>query len=387
MTFPGSKRLCFILMPFKDSLKSIYWQAIKPACIEAGFESLRVDELKGTFNINKKIIQFIFESEAIVADLSGWNPNVFYEMGVAHTIDNKTIMIIHRDENLPFDISNYRCIQYEFTHEGLKELKFGILEALRTIQEWRKQSTNPVQDFKPVESFSSRNTLDGLRIELQRKEKLLKEYEPKLQLLESLHRELNKLKMENLFLRKQLDILQLKVDKKLLTSLPSADLPLFLLRSVPRNDFLIDEVKVMLRDKGFFDHDWNENGIGLFHSYEIVDENQRVIMDHVTGLIWQRSGSTDQMNFEDSDIYINELKQNCFGGYKDWRLPTLEEAMCLMEPKRNADSYINPIFDKHQSWIWTSDKESSAAAWVVNFGSGICLSRPLNGSRYVRAVC
>ncbi len=78
-----NKKLCFVLMPFKDDMKEVYWKGIKPRCVKAGFDALRVDELKGTFNINRKIIEHIFISNAIVADLTDWNPNVFYDMGVA----------------------------------------------------------------------------------------------------------------------------------------------------------------------------------------------------------------------------------------------------------------------------------------------------------------
>ena len=59
-------------MPFKDELKDVYWKAIKPACERAGFKSLRVDELEGVFNINREIIENIFKSDAVIADLTDW---------------------------------------------------------------------------------------------------------------------------------------------------------------------------------------------------------------------------------------------------------------------------------------------------------------------------
>jgi nucleoside 2-deoxyribosyltransferase len=149
----GNKKLCFVLMPFNDKLREVYDKAIKPACVKAGFESRRVDELKGTFNINRKIIEHIFSSDAIVADLTGWNPNVFYEMGVAHAIDNKTIMIIQEKENLPFDVSAYRSVLYDHTEAGLEKLSENITESLMSIEEWCKPPTNPVQEFKPYEAL------------------------------------------------------------------------------------------------------------------------------------------------------------------------------------------------------------------------------------------
>ena len=111
-------------------MKEVYREAIKPACEKAGFASLRVDELKGAFNINRKIIEHIFSSDAIVADLTGWNPNVFYEMGVAHAIDNKTITIIQKKDKLPFDVVTYRGIFYEQTAAGLAKLREDIFESL-----------------------------------------------------------------------------------------------------------------------------------------------------------------------------------------------------------------------------------------------------------------
>jgi hypothetical protein len=58
----------------------------------------------------------------------------------------------------------------------------------------------------------------------------------------------------------------------------------------------------------------------------------------------------------------------------------------MEQEKQNADLYIDPMFDLKQRWIWTADAENITAAWVVNFAYGICLSRSVDDSRYVRAV-
>lgn len=144
----------------------------------------------------------------------------------------------------------------------------------------------------------------------------------------------------------------------------------------------------MLVEKNLFDNDWNENGGALRHQYEIVERHtQKMVVDQTTGLTWQQSGSEGQMPYHKAKSYIAQLTQGNFGGYNDWRLPTLEEAMSLMErEKQNDDLYIAHIFDRKQRWIWTADAESATAAWVVNFAYGICLSRSVDDSRYVRAV-
>lgn len=165
-----TQKLCFVLMPFKEDLKEVYTTAIKPACHKAGFVSLRVDELKGAFNINRKIIEYTFISDAIIADLTGWSPNVFYELGVAHAIDNKTIMIVQKQDALPFDISNYRCIIYDQTKAGLEKLSVAITEILMTIEQWRQYPSNPVQDFKPYDIFAPTSSTDKAKKKLIEKE-------------------------------------------------------------------------------------------------------------------------------------------------------------------------------------------------------------------------
>jgi len=92
------------------------------------------------------------------------------------------------------------------------------------------------------------------------------------------------------------------------------------------------------------------------------------VIDHATGLTWQQSGSKETMSFAEAEKYIQKLNGQEYAGHNDWRLPTLEEAMSLMEPStKNGDLYIDPVFDKTQRWIWTADKREAGVAWVVSF--------------------
>jgi hypothetical protein len=169
---------------------------------------------------------------------------------------------------------------------------------------------------------------------------------------------------------------------------PPSSLPILRLRSQPRADFSGDDVQKMLTERDFFDAYKNKSGKGLPHEYEAIERHgEKLVIDHATGLTWQQSGSKDSMTYADAENYIRELNKKGVAGYNDWRLPTLEEAMSLMEPsEKHGDLYIDPVFDKTQRWIWTADKLRAGVAWVVSFGSGYCRSALVVYSFCVRAV-
>ena len=104
-----------------------------------------------------------------------------------------------------------------------------------------------------------------------------------------------------------------------------------------------------------------------------VQKDSKVIYDKATGLTWQQSGSEKYMSYDETSNYIRKLNQEGFAGYKDWRLPTLEDAITLLKPEKTDNGlYIDPLFEKKQAWIWTSDLYGASRAWVVNFPHGYC---------------
>ncbi|NIR49563.1 DUF1566 domain-containing protein, partial [candidate division KSB1 bacterium] len=160
-----------------------------------------------------------------------------------------------------------------------------------------------------------------------------------------------------------------KVD---LTDLPE---PIYQFRNRPQRT---SEAKAaeLIRRFDFYcksDYSWsNPNGKGIPHDYQI-DSSGEVVYDACTGLRWQKSGSPERLTFKRALAYIAQLNRQKLGGHSDWRLPTLDEAMSLMEAKKQSNGlHINPIFDKTQDWIWTADKESASRAWVVYFYVGGC---------------
>jgi len=115
------------------------------------------------------------------------------------------------------------------------------------------------------------------------------------------------------------------------------------------------------------------------------DNGDGTITDQSAGLTWEKSGS-GMRTYKFAEAYIEKLNKEKFADRKNWRLPTVEELMSLLEEKKQSNGlYINPIFDKKQKWCWTADKRSFGGVWCVHFGYGKVIRS--HAFTYVRAVC
>ncbi|MHC4299495.1 MAG: hypothetical protein ACYS7Y_19630 [Planctomycetota bacterium] len=91
-------RSCFVLMPFGDSFDELYQEVLKECLEENNFTVIRADELYGSKPIMEDILNTIESSEIIIADLTGRNPNVFYELGITHSRkENDNVIIITQE--------------------------------------------------------------------------------------------------------------------------------------------------------------------------------------------------------------------------------------------------------------------------------------------------
>ncbi len=162
-------------------------------------------------------------------------------------------------------------------------------------------------------------------------------------------------------------------------------------RSISRENLTGESVFDMLKDKGFYDRDWNDSASGFSNDYSLQNVG-KAVLDHASGLKWQQSGSAKDISYDEAKKYVAQLNSEQYAGYNDWRLPTLEEAMSLMEPtEKSGGLSIDPVFDNTQRWIWTSDTNNVSLAWLVNFISGNCYTYPndyfdFTSGGYVRAV-
>lgn len=130
---PGS---CFVLMPFAEEMRPVY-DAIAEALesSEAAFTCQRADELFGGGHIINDILEGIASAELIIADVTFRNPNVFYELGIAHTTKSieKVVILTQSMEDVPFDLRQFRCVVYQPTQEGFRRLTRTLVETVKSI--------------------------------------------------------------------------------------------------------------------------------------------------------------------------------------------------------------------------------------------------------------
>jgi predicted transcriptional regulator len=126
--------LVSVMMPFSQEFDLVY-DTIKMACRSIGMEYQRVDEIWINSAIIQDIFDLIFTSTIVIADLSGKNPNVFYEMGIAHALGKNVIPIVLNNEGMSFDVKHHRTLKYENTTQGRSLLQSGLESRLMTLYE------------------------------------------------------------------------------------------------------------------------------------------------------------------------------------------------------------------------------------------------------------
>ncbi|MDY7103371.1 MAG: hypothetical protein S0880_19480 [Actinomycetota bacterium] len=136
---------------------------MKPTVVEMGFEVLRADEVARPGAITSQIISLIAEADLVVADLTDLNPNVFYELGVRHTLKGRgTVMLVDttRNDSLPFDLQAYRVIQYSPDLRGIENLRKTVQQAAAETQS-EAATSSPLGRDNPVHDCLTLNNRGG----------------------------------------------------------------------------------------------------------------------------------------------------------------------------------------------------------------------------------
>ncbi|MBS0552237.1 MAG: DUF4071 domain-containing protein [Proteobacteria bacterium] len=161
------KPLCFVLMPFGRKtipagqtvdFDAVYANLIQPAIAAAGMEPLRADEEAVGGMIHKPMYERLILCDYAVADLTGANANVFYELGLRHGVrPATTVMLFGEKGPLPFDVAPLRTVRYTLGADGKPaDAAAGVASVTRFLDEARRTQDEPPKDspvFQLVEGY------------------------------------------------------------------------------------------------------------------------------------------------------------------------------------------------------------------------------------------
>ena len=139
------KRLnIFVAMPFGGKFDLIYRYLIKPPLGTEGHKVRRADDDPENQNINKEIFQGIWQADLVIADLTGQNVNVCYELGIAHSLKKPTIQIAQSLDDILFNLRSYEAKIYSIKSDGSSDLA-DLICAI--IERDNYNFSNPFDDF------------------------------------------------------------------------------------------------------------------------------------------------------------------------------------------------------------------------------------------------
>lgn len=156
------KKLCFVIMGFGRKtdlstgktldLDKTYKNIIKPAAEKAGFMCVRADEIQDSGLIDKSMYALLMQADLVVADISTYNPNAIYELGIRHGVKPfSTIIIKEREGKIPFDLDHTRIFQYDHLGDDIgvdeaNRCQSSLNEMITTITS-SKFIDSPLYDF------------------------------------------------------------------------------------------------------------------------------------------------------------------------------------------------------------------------------------------------
>lgn len=134
-------KTCFVVSPIgetdseiRSNADKLFKYIISPVCESCGFEPVRVDQINDSDSITQTIIDKLLSSELVIADISGHNPNVFFEMGYRKCTDKPIIHLKKKSETIPFDVNTVRTFEYDLTDlDNVEETKKRLEQTIGTF--------------------------------------------------------------------------------------------------------------------------------------------------------------------------------------------------------------------------------------------------------------
>jgi hypothetical protein len=148
---PATVAEIFVVMPFAEAMRPVYEDHIKRVARQLNRSVARADDFFSADSIMSDVWNAISAARVIIADCTGRNPNVFYEIGLAHTLGKPVVLASQTAEDIPFDVRHVRTIIYEYSPRGMlqfeRNLRKTVESALDNDNRWSLQRR--LQDIDP----------------------------------------------------------------------------------------------------------------------------------------------------------------------------------------------------------------------------------------------
>jgi hypothetical protein len=143
---------CFIVTPIGEPNSEVNQKAfglinavMKPVLADFDYQPIAASDISSPGSINKQIIIRLYEDELVIANLTGLNPNVMYELAVRHAVKKPVIIMAEKGTKLPFDLVDQRCIFYEDNLNGVQLAK-ELLQKFLSTAITDTEVNNPIYD-------------------------------------------------------------------------------------------------------------------------------------------------------------------------------------------------------------------------------------------------
>ena len=124
--------LVSVMMPFSAEFTAVY-STLQEAASSVGLRCMRADDFWEHHAVIQDIVNLIARAKIVICDCSGRNPNVFYEVGIAHALGKETMLITQSGDDVPFDLHHLRYVRYLNNSEGWTKLSEAVQARMRTI--------------------------------------------------------------------------------------------------------------------------------------------------------------------------------------------------------------------------------------------------------------
>jgi hypothetical protein len=145
----------FVVMPLSDEFSWVFDDLIAPALREANYHAVRADSVVDQQNIMRDIVEGVIRCDLVIAEITSLNPNVMYELGMAHALRRPTLILTQDTDSAPFDLRAYRLIPYSDNYREMDRVKSTLIDIATKHRNGEVSFSSPVNDFAPPEFWSN----------------------------------------------------------------------------------------------------------------------------------------------------------------------------------------------------------------------------------------